>query len=751
MSSHAAAPWVKHLVLIGGGHAQVQLLRRLGMRPEPGIKVTLICSDTHTPYSGMLPGYIAGHYLFDEIHIDLAKLCAWAGVTYINARVTGLDPDQRLVMFDDRPALAFDIASINTGSTPDLDSVPGARAHALPVKPIAQLLGRWQSLLERLEVANPEAAGTDAKRPLRLACVGAGVGGCELLLSVQYYLKQRFGRSAIECHLVGRAPHVVPHNPPATQRAMRAQLEKKGVALHLGQEVTAVEAGALVLGDDRRLDFDELLWVTGAVPAPWFFDCGLALDARGFLAIDDSLRSLSHPHIFAAGDCAAQVNHPREKAGVFAVRQGPILAENLLRAVKKQPLKRHRPQRRFLSLIATGEKYALASRGPFHAQGAWVWRWKDRIDRKFMQRFSDLPAMAEAQRQGSWAQTALEQEGLADPLCQGCGGKVARSPLQSALNRLTPGRAVEDAARLPGSNYWQSVDWLTVPLSDLYLSGQLIAAHCLSDIYAEGGRPEAALAIVNVRRQGERLAVQDISDLLAGALAVLERDEVVLIGGHSSQGDTAALGLSVTGKGPQAGAVGWRKAGAKPGDILMLSRPLGMGLLLAGLMRGQTKGRWLEAATNMARETNREAARMLSRLPEGALHAVSDVTGFGLMGHASELAEAGQVAIQLHLTDLPAYPGAIEVAKAGVRPSILASNARSAGASDQDLQDPWLCLACDPQTSGGLLAAVTPESAGSLAEQGFAVVGRVLDIGAEASEGPQGGAIGAATAQVIWK
>lgn len=723
MTSQAAPPWIKHIVLIGGGHAQVQLLRRLGMRPEPGVKVTLICSDTHTPYSGMLPGYIAGHYDFDDIHIDLAKLCAWAGVNYVNARVSGLDPDRRLVMFADRPSLSFDVASINTGSTPDLDSVPGAREQALPVKPIAGLLGRWQKML-----ADLEANTAPEKGPVRIACVGAGVGGCELLLSVQHFLERRFGAAAIECHLIGRAAQVVPHNPPATQRAMHAQLKKKGVVLHLGRGVTRVETGHLVLEDGQALAFDHLLWVTGAVPAPWFAKTGLAVDERGFLAIDDRLRSLSHPHVFAAGDCAVQVNHPREKAGVFAVRQGSILAENLLRAAKGRPLKQHIPQRRFLSLIAMGEKYALGSRGLFHAQGAWVWRWKDQIDRNFMRRFSELPAMKDTRTRDDWAQGALVQEGLSEPLCQGCGGKMARSPLSAALARVAPGNRIEDAARLPGSNYLQSVDWLTAPVSDLYRSGQVIAAHCLSDIYAEGGRPTAALAIANVRRQAERLAAQDLGDLLAGAMHTLEKDGVALIGGHSGQGDVTALGLSVTGTldSGQDDATGWSKAGARAGDILVLSRPLGMGLLLAGLMQGHTKGRWLDAAMGIASHTNREATEALHELPQGGLHAVSDVTGFGLIGHAAEVAEASGVAVSITLADLPAYEGALEVAQAGVRPSILASNALSISGQDYDLGDPRVALACDPQTSGGLLAIVAPECVDALKAQGFVVVGQVL-------------------------
>lgn len=717
----APTPWLKHIVLVGGGHAQVQLLRRLGMRPEPGIKVTLICKDTHTPYSGMLPGYIAGHYGYDDIHIDLARLCAWAGVSFVRAEVTGLNPDTRQVMIAGRPALSYDVVSINTGSTPDLDSVPGAREHALPVKPIASLLERWQALRQLLERDSEGATK-------RLVCVGAGVGGCELLLSVHHYLGQTAGSDGLAYHLVGRAREVLPYNAKATRRAMQRHLTAKGVALHLGQGVARVEPQTLVMEDGERLPFDALLWVTGAVPAPWFTGSGLATDARGFLATDDQLRSLSHPDVFAVGDCASQVKNPREKAGVFAVRQGPVLAENLLCAVKGLPLRRHVPQRRFLSLIATGERYALASKGPFATQGAWVWRWKDHIDRSFMQRFSDLPPMAAGQVLPNWSrhQEATQTEALEQPLCKGCGGKLGSSALASGLGLLGLSGAAEDAAALPGTELVQSVDWLSLPLSDAYLSGQIIAAHSLSDIYAEGGQPFAAMALANVERQAEWLAAQDLAQMLAGARQVLEADQVALIGGHTSQGGEAGLGLSVTGR-ILPGQARWTKGGAQVGDLLMLSRPLGSGLLLAGLMAGRTKGRWLDAAAELMARSNRQAAVALRTLPAEALHAVSDVTGFGLAGHAREIAEASALAIRLDLADLPVLEGALSLVEQGVRASLWRSNRRALGAEALEACDPRLVVACDPQTSGGLLAAVAPGQATALEQAGFVAVGQLLD------------------------
>ena len=381
-------PVFKDLVLVGGGHSHVIVLRRLGMRPIPGVRVTIIARDLHAPYSGMLPGLIAGLYGFDDVHVDLGPLARFAGARLFHGEAVGLDLERRTVLCRKRPPVPYDVLSIDVGIAPRLD-VDGATEHAVPVKPIGGLVARWERLALRVR---------ESPRKLRVAIVGAGAAGVELTLAMQHALSTRAraeaGRFQVpEFHLFGAAPTVLPTHNRGAQRRFGRVLAERGVHLHLATRVARVDAGRLEAVDGQSFEVDEVVWATAAAPPPWPAASGLAVDGTGFIAVDATLQSTSHPGVFAAGDVAAVLDHPREKAGVFAVRQGKPLAANLRRALLGKPLRPFRPQRRFLSLVSTGDRYAVASRGRWSAEGAWVWRWKDWIDRRFMRRFAELPEM----------------------------------------------------------------------------------------------------------------------------------------------------------------------------------------------------------------------------------------------------------------------------------------------------------------------------------------------------------------------
>ncbi|MDY7114925.1 FAD-dependent oxidoreductase [Halomonas sp. SSL-5] len=380
-------PVLRDIVLIGGGHTHVGVLKRFAMKPEPGVRLTLICRDTHTPYSGMLPGYVAGHYGYDEVHIDLRRLAEYAGARFFADEAVGIDHDARKVLCRSRPPVPYDWLSINIGSTPRVDALGGAAGHAVPVKPIHQFNDRWQTLLRRIE-AHPGRT--------RVAVVGGGAGGVELLLAMQVRLGSELaarGRDPedLTFALFTRGETLLPTHNARVRAHFEATLRRRGIEVHAGTEVVAVEAGRLQAADGTWHAADEIVWVTSAGGAGWLKETRLALDDDGFIQVDDTLRSTSDPRIFAAGDIASQVNHPREKAGVFAVRQGRPLADNLRAAVTGRPLSSYRPQARWLALISTGDRHAVASRGRLCLAGDWVWRWKDRIDRRFMARFNDLP------------------------------------------------------------------------------------------------------------------------------------------------------------------------------------------------------------------------------------------------------------------------------------------------------------------------------------------------------------------------
>ncbi|MCC6211885.1 MAG: FAD-dependent oxidoreductase [Burkholderiales bacterium] len=386
--SAAAQPVLRDIVLVGGGHSHVGVLRLFGMNPVPGVRLTLICRDAHTPYSGMLPGYVAGHYSHDEMHIDLRRLAAFAGARFFHDEAVGLDRGARKVLCRGQPPVPYDLLSINVGSAPRMEGIEGA-ARAVAVKPIHTFNERWLALLERVR----RHAGATA-----IAVVGAGAAGVELLLAMQYRLcneLKTLGRDprALRFHLLEAADRILPTHNAAVRAAFARVLAARGVMVHCGARVRRVAAGRLETAAGAAIEADEIVWVTGAGGAPWLRWTGLALDREGCIEVGATLQS-SDPLVFAAGDVASLRGRALAKAGVFAVRMGPPLAKNLRLAAAGRPLRPYRPQRRWLALISTGDKAAVASRGLLCLRGAWVWRWKDWIDRRFMAKFGDLPAAA---------------------------------------------------------------------------------------------------------------------------------------------------------------------------------------------------------------------------------------------------------------------------------------------------------------------------------------------------------------------
>lgn len=746
-------PIARDIVLIGGGHSHVGVLRMFAMNPLPGVRLTAICTDTDTPYSGMLPGYVAGHYDFDEVHIDLRRLAEAAGARYYRDEVIGIDRAARKVLCRTRPPVAYDALSINIGSTPQLSRVEGAADHAVPVKPIRRFNERWLALVARVR----GHAG-----PMTIAVIGAGAGGVELTLAMQYRLRNEMaalGRNPDELrfHLFSADPTILPTHNAAVRRAFERVLAERGVAVHRDSEVIAVASDGLRTRGGESLAADEMVWVSQAGGAPWLRETGLALDGEGFVRVRDTLQSETDPLIFAAGDCASISGRPLEKAGVFAVRMGKPLADNLRRAVLRRRLRVYRPQLRWLALISTGDRHAVASRGAFFARGDWVWRWKDWIDRRFMRRFSELGPMAE--RGVTTAEAVPLDEGERTQAisalamrCGGCGAKVGATVLSRALADVHPIErddvliglhAPDDAAVLrvpPGSALVHTVDFFRAFIDDPWLFGRIAANHALGDIFAMGGVPQSATAIATVPPGLESKVEDTVFQMMAGAVAVLNDAGCALVGGHTGEGRELALGFAINGLiDEQLGGV-LRKGGMRPGDALILTKPIGTGTLFAAHARLKARGRWIDAALDSMQQSNRLAAPCLIA---HAATACTDLTGFGLLGHLVEMTRPSAVDAEIDLAALPLLDGAAETAAAGILSSLQPANVRLRRALHtlpEALRHPTYPLLFDPQTAGGLLASVPAENAkaciAALWGLGYAraaCIGRVLPAG-EASE-----------------
>jgi selenide,water dikinase len=380
-------PERKNVVLIGAGHAHVTVLREFGLSPVAGTSLTLISRGQHTPYSGMLPGLIAGDYQFEDIHIDTLPLTRFAGAQFYQDEAIGLDLGNRLVICRGGVRISFDVLSIDIGSTPNTADVPGAAEHAIPVKPIDGFLSRFEALMARTLAQRGRA---------RVAVVGAGAGGVELILALQHRLSQEVARGGLATNgltfvLVSATADILPAFPSAFRARFRALLAERGVVVATGAPIARVEAGRLLFDDGASIKADEILWATQAAPPSWLASSGLPLDQHGFLKVDETLRVVGRDDMFAAGDVISFAPRELPKSGVYAVRAGPVLADNLRRTLTGQPLRPFRPQRDALYLVSTGDRRAIGTRNGLTFGGAWAWRWKDWIDRRFMRRFKDLP------------------------------------------------------------------------------------------------------------------------------------------------------------------------------------------------------------------------------------------------------------------------------------------------------------------------------------------------------------------------
>ena len=678
-------PIARELILIGGGHSHVILLRRLGMKPVPGLQVTLISPDTRTPYSGMLPGMVAGHYTEDEIHIDLLPLVRFAGARFIQARVLSVDPEARTVRCAGRPDLRYDIVSIDIGITPALD-VPGAGGRVIAVKPIDELLEKWQGFVQRVSQGRVSTVGF----------VGAGAGGVELALAVHHRVS-KMGAGPIGWHLVSDGDDILPGYPGRVRERFRAICAARGIEVHNGFRVASVADGRLVSETGAQIAVDETFWVTSAAPQPWLRDTGLRLDDQGYIAVGPTLQSVSHPHVFAVGDTASMVDDPRPKAGVYAVRQGPPLDRNIRRLLQDLPPRPFHPQQEFLSLVSTGDRSAVASRNGRSLSGPWVWRWKDWIDRRFMARFSDLPTMRAPARKGLAAEFDEQMQ------CGGCGSKVSAELLAQVLDEFGP-PSRDDAAEFrvpPGRIMLHTVDYFRNFVSDPYVFARIGVTHALSDIYAMGGDAATALAIITVPYGKPPVTRSLLRQLIAGTRDQLAEDGVQLVGGHTSEGVELAIGFAVNGTVEEARII--RKAGMAPGQALILTKALGTGALFAADMQHRARGRWIARAEEMMQRSNREAMDILKH---HHVLAATDVTGFGLAGHLQEMIDASGCGAEIDLDTLPVLEGAGAVINQMRITSTLHESNRSAAAGVEPVPHPAFELLFDPQTAGGLLAAV---------------------------------------------
>ena len=760
-------PLKKDLVLVGGGHSHVQVIRMLAMKKALGdVRVTLISDESTVCYSGMLPGCLAGLYRPDEMEMELRPLCTWAGIRFVRARVAGLDPDLQQVYFDDnRPPLAYDTLSINVGSIPRGMDTPGVRKHAVPTRPLGLLLKRVHQFEE-----NHRNDG----RPLRIVIAGGGAAGVELAFAMHSRWGERF--APVQISLVDAQTTLLTGHRPRVAAIIGRYLEEKGIACLTGLRVVGVDETGVHFEDHPSLPFDFLLWATGGAPPGLLKEANLATSDAGFIQVRPTLQAMDYDNVFAAGDCIEFPSRTLPKSGVYAVREGPVLARNLHAWLENRSLVPYRPQASALALLMTGTRNAVASRRLASFHGPWVWRLKDWIDRRWMRKFEPalLPPMdpagdarptGDAHPAGDAHHTGKVTGGgpeVSSMRCAGCGAKVGSTVLTGVLDELEVYSRedvriglhdADDAALLeipPGRSLVQTVDGFRAFTGDLHLFGRIALVHAASDLYAMGAEPHSALVTVTLPYAEKPLVANDLRQLMGGISEEARRLGVTLLGGHTSEGTETAV--SITMNGLTGSDAVFRKGGLRPGDGLVLAKPLGTGVILAADMHLKARGSWVDAVFEGMLQSNAEAARILA---EAGIPAVTDVTGFGLAGHLVEMLEASGTGAELEIDRIPLYAGTADCVAAGVESTLAPSNREhlqkrwqvESGPGTADAVDPGAvdeaehgvsdgrdAILFDPQTSGGLLAGVPAsgidEIVAKLREAGYAqaaCIGRVTD------------------------
>ena len=375
-------------MLVGAGHAHVEVLRSFAEKPPADITLTLVTRSRHAPYSGMLPGLIAGLYQEDETRIDTLPLAQSAGAEIVQASADGIDTAGRHLACEGRPSIPYDVLSFDIGSTTDLSGIPGAGEHSIPVRPIDSFSQRFEAL---------RRCALNGGGTTRIAVVGGGAAGVELVLSVAHRLRADAGSSAarLEFVLVSGTSSILPGFVPSFGDRFKAVLRERRIELVTGASVVAVEPGRLIVEGRPAVPADIVLWVTGAAAPKWLRSTSLPLDANGFISVEPTLRVQGTDNIFAAGDIASFTPRGLAKSGVYAVREGPVIARNIRRLLAGKPLEEYRPQRNTLYLVSTGTRHAIGTRNGIVLAGNWVWHFKDWIDRRWISRYRTVRGSSE--------------------------------------------------------------------------------------------------------------------------------------------------------------------------------------------------------------------------------------------------------------------------------------------------------------------------------------------------------------------
>ena len=681
----------KDLVLIGAGHTHCLFIKMWAMKQNPTVRITLINPDPVASYTGMLPALIAGKVSRAEAQVDLFMLCRAIEGRLILDSVEKIDKDNNFVLCASGRKIFFDAVSINVGSASS-PGIVGLDRHGLSARPLAKLEESWSKFLRK---------SVESKKSPKICLIGGGIASAELAFAMRIALI-RNGVHNSKITIIER-DRVFKDLKPSQKVFLRKKLSSKNIEILEFSPVQEVLNNGVILKDGLRISGDLVVSCVGALPNPIITNSGLE-SVCGFASVEKTLKIKNLVNGFAVGDCADFPSNSIRKSGVYAVRQAPILHQNILNFFSKKLLKNFSPQKDHLKLLVYTDNEAILLRNGLAFSGRVFWKFKKYIDRKFINDFSRLKNM-EIKTDERFLKINKEM------LCGGCGSKVGNSTLEMALKNISNknrskhilSEIGDDAAVLKFGSIYQTLttDHLRSFTSDPWLLSKITAIHSLGDIWAMGSDPKLALSTIIIPESSEVIQARTMEEIIDGANSVFQKEQVSIVGGHTSLGSELVIGFSV-------GGLSNKKPitvrAAKEGDQLILTKPLGSGVLLAGEMRFMSEGKDIEALYREMSKPQSEVAKILRVYS----NAMTDITGFGLVGHLYNICKQSKLSAKIMIDQIPVYRGVRELVERGVRSSIFNENMKYSKYMFFENNKKSEIL-FDPQTAGPFLATV-PET-----------------------------------------
>ena len=675
-------------MLIGGGHANVQVLRKLCMNEYMGLNVILISEDYKAIYSGMTPGYIKKFYSLEDISIDLQRLCFNAGATFIKDKVINLDTENQKIYLKDNPSVSFDILSINSGSISNNRITNlNNESKIISVKPISSLIANLSHIDSLVENSSQK----------KVSIVGGGVAAFELSFALYKRYNGNISLNIISSPLLAEKNLNI-----STINRLKKIAKNLGINL-ISNKVITINNSEIALDNEDKIQSDCVLLSTGASLPDWLEKSDLE-KTENFIAVNHHLQSLNHKNIFVTGDVATIKNYKRPKSGVMAVRQGEVLKENLFLFLLKKPLKKFKPQNNWLYLIGTHKNSAVLNYFNFSFSGNWCWQLKKIIDLNFMRKFS-------FSEQNDMNKKIYNLNNFKDDTpkmyCQGCGSKVSKNTLINFLSNQNNNKELSDSTEIKfeQSAVLQTIDHIKLFKSiNPYDFGIISYLHSQNDILSAGGSVHSLSVSIGVPFSENLVESFYLEYFMRGIQIEASKDDAYLAAGHSYQTEEPAVTITMNGIIKQKS----KKYLANEGNLIYLSKPLGTGYLLAAYFQNSKllSISDFEKLLRYLKKSNDSAAK--SGFSYGS-QLMTDISGFGLASHLGDICQSSNLSAQINLKNEILINNKLEILKnyesSGYKNNYLSSF------DSIDIQEnhPLMKIIFDPQTNGPLLIAIDKE------------------------------------------